>query len=96
MQDILGGKGAGLAEMTMLSIPVPAGFTITTNVCRHYLEHGTLPFKLQEEIAQALTWLETSVGRSFNDLDNPLLISVRSGAAHLDARHDGYHSQRWA
>lgn len=80
MQDILGGKGAGLAEMTMLSIPVPAGFTITTDVCRQYLEHGTLPFKLQDEIAQALSWLETSVGRYFNDLDNPLLVSVRSGA----------------
>jgi hypothetical protein len=80
MQEILGGKGAGLAEMTLLSVPVPPGFTITTDVCRYYLEHGSLPPHLQEEIAEALHWLETAVGRHFNDPVNPLLVSVRSGA----------------
>jgi len=81
MRDELGGKGAGLAEMTLLSIPVPPGLTISTTVCRFYLEHGTMPLGLKEELAAALRWLEGTHGRKFNDEQNPLLVSVRSGAA---------------
>lgn len=81
MRALLGGKGAGLAEMTRLLIPVPPGFTIGTNVCRYYLEHGTLPSGLENEVAKAIRWLEAQVGRRFNDAENPLLVSVRSGAA---------------
>jgi pyruvate,orthophosphate dikinase len=80
MGNILGGKGAGLAEMTMLSMPVPAGFTISTDVCRSYLEHGTLPQELPSEIARSLSWLERNTGKLFGDSTNPLLVSVRSGA----------------
>jgi pyruvate,orthophosphate dikinase len=80
MKNILGGKGAGLAEMTALSVPVPPGFTITIDVCRHYLEHGTLPAGLSVEIDLALKWLEVVAGKQFGDSGNPLLVSVRSGA----------------
>ncbi|MEO6806799.1 MAG: pyruvate, phosphate dikinase [Edaphobacter sp.] len=80
MREILGGKGAGLAEMTMLAVPVPPGFTISTDVCRSYLECGTLPIELSKEIARSLTWLEQDAGKRFGDADNPLLVSVRSGA----------------
>lgn len=80
MSEILGGKGAGLAEMTMLSIPVPPGFTVTTSACRFYLEQGTLPPHLLQNIALALPWLEGNVGKRFGDERDPLLVSVRSGA----------------
>ena len=80
MRDLLGGKGAGLAEMTRLSIPVPPGFTIGTNACRHYLKHGALPAEFECELATAMCWLEGSAGRKFGDERNPLLVSVRSGA----------------
>jgi pyruvate,orthophosphate dikinase len=81
MRMLLGGKGAGLAEMTRLSIPVPPGFTIGTNVCRYYLTHGALPPRFESELAASILWLEASVGRKFNDDADPLLVSVRSGAA---------------
>lgn len=81
MRAELGGKGAGLSEMARLSIPVPPGFTLTTSVCLHYLEHGDLPFGLKEELGAALLWLEEAHGRKFDDAQNPLLVSVRSGAA---------------
>jgi pyruvate,orthophosphate dikinase len=81
MRDELGGKGAGLAEMALLSVPVPPGLTISTSVCRHYLEHGRMPMGLKEELASSLRWLEETHGRRFNDEGNPLLVSVRSGAA---------------
>ena len=81
MKAELGGKGAGLAEMALLSIPVPPGFTISTDACRFYLEHGSMPPGLEEELAVALRWLEEAQGRKFNDEQNPLLVSVRSGAA---------------
>jgi pyruvate,orthophosphate dikinase len=81
MGSELGGKGAGLAEMTLLRIPVPPGFTISTSVCRYYLEHKSLPPGFDEELAAAVTWLEGAVGREFGGLANPLLTSVRSGAA---------------
>jgi pyruvate,orthophosphate dikinase len=77
----LGGKGAGLAEMTLLSIPVPPGFTIPTAACRHYLEHGENPPGLDEQLSTALQWLEMEHNRKFDDPWNPLLVSVRSGAA---------------
>jgi len=80
MKDLLGGKGAGLAEMVLLDVPVPPGFTITTDVCKYYLKHGKLPQHLEREIAKALSWLEDAAGRRFNDSANPLLVSVRSGA----------------
>jgi pyruvate, orthophosphate dikinase len=80
MGDVLGGKGAGLAEMTLLSVPVPPGFTVTTEVCRFYLQHGTLPPELSAELARSLDWLETDAGKRFGDPQDPLLVSVRSGA----------------
>lgn len=78
--DLLGGKGAGLAEMTRLAIPVPPGFTITTEVCRYWLKHGTHPAGLQPEIDAGVDWLEEVAGRRLDDPANPLLVSVRSGA----------------
>src|SRR6185437_3514032 len=80
LHDLLGGKGAGLAEMAKLSLPLPPGFTISTNACRYYLEHGSLPPAFLDELADAMRWLEESAGRIFNDDKNPLLVSVRSGA----------------
>jgi pyruvate,orthophosphate dikinase len=77
----LGGKGAGLAEMALLSIPLPPGFTISTSVCRFYLEHGNMPLGLKEELDASLLWLEGTHGRRLDDRQNPLLVSVRSGAA---------------
>ena len=81
MRAELGGKGAGLAEMALLSIPVPPGLTISTSVCRFYLEHGNLPLGLKEQLEASLLWLEGTHGRRLNDRQNPLLVSVRSGAA---------------
>jgi len=82
MKAQLGGKGAGLAEMTRLGMPVPPGFTITTEVCRHFFAEGeSWPAGLHEEVAQALADVEAATGKGFGDPDNPLLFSVRSGAA---------------
>ncbi len=81
MRDLLGGKGAGLAEMTNLGIPVPPGFTITTEVCRLYYERGgQYPEGLKEQVEEALKRVERIVGKGFGDRHNPLLVSVRSGA----------------
>ncbi|GLZ04264.1 pyruvate, phosphate dikinase [Actinomadura sp. NBRC 104412] len=80
LKDLLGGKGANLAEMTNLGLPVPPGFTITTEACRHYLEHGTLPEGLTDEIGAHLSALESAMGRRLGDPGDPLLVSVRSGA----------------
>ncbi len=80
MSNLLGGKGAGLAEMMLLSIPVPPGLTITTDVCRHYLEHGALPAELRSELTRSLLWLEQQSGKRLGDSRDPLLVSVRSGA----------------
>jgi pyruvate,orthophosphate dikinase len=80
-RNLLGGKGAGLAEMTNLGIPVPAGFTITTEVCTYYYAHnGTLPEELEGQVMEALKRTEQIMGSVFGDPDNPLLVSVRSGA----------------
>jgi pyruvate,orthophosphate dikinase len=81
-RQLLGGKGIGLAEMTQLGIPVPAGFTITTDACRAYMAAGKeLPEGLEEEIDEHLARLEETTGKHFGDADDPLLVSVRSGAA---------------
>ncbi|MDZ7378345.1 MAG: pyruvate, phosphate dikinase [candidate division KSB1 bacterium] len=81
MKELLGGKGANLAEMAGLGLPVPPGFTITTEVCTYYYANNhTYPPGLREEVERALARVERLVGRRFGDADNPLLVSVRSGA----------------
>jgi len=81
-RELLGGKGIGLAEMTQLGVPVPAGFTITTDACRAYMSSGKqLPDGLEEEIERHLAALEERTGKRFGDPGDPLLVSVRSGAA---------------
>ncbi len=81
-RDLLGGKGIGLAEMTQLGVPVPAGFTITTDACRAYMASGgELPEGLEVEVDEHLARLEETTGKRFGDPDDPLLVSVRSGAA---------------
>src|SRR5499427_2774877 len=81
MRNLLGGKGAGLAEMANLGLPVPPGFTITTAVCSHYYENGkAYPKNLEQQVAAALAEVGRITGRTFGDSDNPLLVSVRSGA----------------
>ncbi len=80
MKDLLGGKGANLAEMTNMGLPVPHGFTITTEACLTYLAEGGYPAGLMEEVDQHLASLETSMGKGLGDANDPLLVSVRSGA----------------
>jgi pyruvate,orthophosphate dikinase len=81
-KPLLGGKGAGLAEMARLGIPVPPGFTLTTEVCTHYQDHGrSYPDGLREAVAAALARVEELQGQRFGDPEDPLLLSVRSGAA---------------
>jgi pyruvate,orthophosphate dikinase len=81
MKELLGGKGANLAEMCNLGIPVPAGFTITTEMCTEYYKHkGCLPKELDKEVAAALAKVEKAMGKKFGEPKNPLLLSVRSGA----------------
>ncbi len=80
-RELLGGKGIGLAEMTQLGVPVPAGFTITTDACRAYMRDGGFPAGLDEEIADQIARLEEKAGKRFGDPEDPLLVSVRSGAA---------------
>jgi pyruvate, orthophosphate dikinase len=80
LRDLLGGKGANLAEMTNLGLPVPPGFIITTDACRYYLEHGSTPDGLDEEVSAHLAALEAAMGRKLGDPADPLLVSVRSGA----------------
>ncbi|MGR7026138.1 pyruvate, phosphate dikinase [Geodermatophilus sp. URMC 62] len=80
-KDLLGGKGANLAEMTNLGLPVPPGFTITTDACRYYLAHGSTPPDLADQVTEHLTALEKAMGKTLGDPADPLLVSVRSGAA---------------
>src|SRR5436305_13644431 len=81
MKALLGGKGANLHEMTRIGLPVPPGFTITTEVCSYFYDHNrTYPRELEEQVATALTKVEMSVGKKFRDKERPLLVSVRSGA----------------
>ncbi|MDK2812642.1 MAG: pyruvate, orthophosphate dikinase [Petrotoga sp.] len=82
MKDILGGKGANLAEMASLGLPVPPGFTISTEVCKYYWDNGRkFPEDLQSVVEEAMSELENVTGKKFGDNANPLLVSVRSGAA---------------
>jgi pyruvate,orthophosphate dikinase len=80
MKDLLGGKGANLAEMTNLGLPVPPGFIITTEACKTYLDSGDEPVEMRDEVSEHLAALETTMGRSLGQADDPLLVSVRSGA----------------
>jgi pyruvate, orthophosphate dikinase len=80
LKDLLGGKGANLAEMTNLGLPVPPGFIITTDACRYYLQHGSVPDGLAAEVSEHLSQLEQKMGRKLGDPADPLLVSVRSGA----------------
>ena len=80
MKDLLGGKGANLAEMTKLGLPVPPGFTITTEACRAYLKDSAVPESLATEVTRALRGVEDKMGRRLGDPSDPLLVSVRSGA----------------
>ncbi len=80
LKDLLGGKGANLAEMTNLGLPVPPGFIITTEACREYLTQGTVPESLDAEVSRHLAELEKAMGRRLGDPADPLLVSVRSGA----------------
>ena len=77
---LLGGKGAGLVEMTQLGVPVPAGFTVTTEACRAYLDSGDIPQGLWEDVKKAIQRVEKAQGRKFGSTEEPLLLSVRSGA----------------
>ena len=82
MRNLLGGKGANLAEMNLLGMPVPPGFTITTEVCTEYTQYGKdeVVKRLEEDVKKAVAHVESLTGKKFNDPDNPLLVSVRSGA----------------
>jgi pyruvate, orthophosphate dikinase len=80
LKDLLGGKGANLAEMTNLGLPVPPGFIITTDACRYFLQHGSVPDGLAAEVTEHLSQLEEKMGRKLGDHADPLLVSVRSGA----------------
>jgi len=82
MKNLLGGKGANLSEMVKIGIPVPPGFTISTEVCKYYYEHGnTYPESLENEVEEAVKLLEEETGKGFGSTEKPLLVSVRSGAA---------------
>ena len=80
MRDELGGKGANLAEMNNIGLPVPAGFTITTMTCNEYVAEGKMPGGLMDEVKIALANVEKTMGKKLGDPTNPLLVSVRSGA----------------
>ena len=81
MKNLLGGKGANLAEMAKMDIPVPPGFTITTEVCTHFTENKqSYPKELEMQMKSALKDIESRLGTTFGDSSNPLLLSVRSGA----------------
>jgi pyruvate,orthophosphate dikinase len=83
MKELLGGKGANLAEMNLIGVPVPAGFTITTEVCNYYVQNGkqaTIDL-LKQDIATYIQKVEQAMGMQFGDTENPLLLSVRSGAS---------------
>ena len=81
MKNLLGGKGANLAEMNLVGLPVPAGFTVTTDVCTYYYANNqTYPADLMDQVRAGIAHVESIMGKKFADLENPLLVSVRSGA----------------
>jgi hypothetical protein len=90
MKHLLGGKGANLAEMTAMGLPVPPGFTITTEVCNRYLADRRLSDELKTQVRDAVGRVETEIDARFGDAARPLLLSCRSGARGEYARHDGY------
>ena len=90
MKDLLGGKGANLAEMTNMGLPVPPGFTITTEACLAFLARGGAPPEMLEEAASTCGRLEEAMGRQLGDPDDPLLVCVRSRREVLDAGDDGH------
>ena len=110
MRNLLGGKGANLAEMNLIGIPVPPGFTITTDVCNEYYEKGKdeVVKLLKADVENAVKHIETLMNSTFGDPTNPLLVSVRSGArasmpgvctfggGSVHARYDGYHFEPWS
>ena len=93
MRNELGGKGANLAEMNLIGVPVPPGFTITTDVCNEYYKIGKdqVVALLKEDVEKSLHQTEQLMNSKFGDVANPLLLSVRSGGTSLDARHDGHY-----
>lgn len=87
MRNLLGGKGANLAEMTKIGLPVPQGFTISTEACTQYYEDGRrINDEIQAEIMENIIKMEEVTGKKFGDKENPLLVSVRSGRARFHAR----------
>src|ERR1051326_8646262 len=81
IKDVLGGKGAGLAEMSRAGVPVPPGFTISTEVCTIFFQNGNrVPDDINQQVLEALAALEDKMGQKLGDAENPLLLSVRSGA----------------
>src|SRR2546423_527179 len=80
MQELLGGKGSGVGEMTRAGVPVPPGFTITTEACNAYFKQQRFPNGLWEQVLEGVQHIETQTGKSFGGTPNPLLVSVRSGA----------------
>lgn len=95
MKNLLGGKGANLAEMANIGLPVPPGFTISTEVCTYYYDNQkTYPVNLfEKDILDALHKIENDLRKKFGDPENPLLLSVRSGARASMPGYDGYYSQ---
>ena len=98
MRELLGGKGANLAEMTNLGMPVPRGFTVTTEACTKYYDDGeVISPEIQEEIMAYVATLEQQTGKKFGDKENPLLVSVRSGArASMPGRSCRGRTPRWS
>ena len=94
MRNLLGGKGAGLAEMTNLGVPVPPGFTITTEVCTAFYERGRqYPHGLEDQVRDGVAYVERLLGRRFGDPRAPLLVLGALRRARLDAGHDGHGAQ---
>ena len=93
---LLGGKGANLSEMSRIGLPVPAGMTITTEVCTYYYDHKkTYPKTLESEIKANIAKIEKVMGKKFGDLKSPLLLSVRSGARESMPGMMGHHPESW-
>ena len=96
LRNLLGGKGANLAEMCNLGLPVPPGFTITTDLCTHFYDNDeTYPDTLDAQVESALAAIEKDVGTLFGDPDNPLLVSVLCPETRLGARGRVYRGERW-
>ena len=96
MRELLGGKGANLAEMTNLGLPIPQGFTITTEACiEYYNNNENISEEIKYQIFMSLKELERITGKQFGNPANPLLVSVRSGCKSINAWYDGYYFKPW-